>query len=435
MNKMNLKALTLLLIALLSVPFVGFGQTGTASLNGTVTDPQGALIPGATVTAIHGSTNVRYSTKTTGAGVYTIPALPVGPYQITVEAPGFKRGTRSGILLRVADNVRIDFQLDVGQVSENVEVSGEAPLVDTSGATINKVVESERLEDIPLNGRNALSMVVLTPSVRTTNTQPQGFADRGSGLSSFSINGGPTSSNNITLDGVSDVNARNNDSNVNPAVDSIEEFKVQSGVVSAEYGFTLGGVVSLISKSGTNQFHGTLYEFLRNDQVQGRNTFALTRPPLRYNQFGAAVGGPIRHNRTFFFANFEGWELRQYYTVTATTPTVAERQGDFSQFRNTTGALVPIYDPNTTAVNPAGAGYLRMPFPGNVIPSARLDPVAQSILKVYPMPDRAPSDPNTNANNFTGNFNTNQSAWQGSGKLDHAFSDANQLSARLQLLG
>jgi hypothetical protein len=418
------------LITLLAISLPVAAQTGSAAINGTVTDAQGAVLAGATVLAMHETTNVVYRTVTTPSGVYTIPALPVGPYRITVEADGFKRESRRGILLRVSDNVRTDFQMAIGAVTETVEVTGQAALVDSSSATINKVVESRRLVDLPLNGRSALSMVVLTPNVRSSNVSAQGFADRGANVSSFSVNGGPMSYNNLTLDGASNNNARNYDSNVNPAVDAVEEFKVESGVMSAEHGFTLGGVVSLVTKSGTNQFHGSLYEFLRNDALDARNTFATRRPPLRYNQFGGAIGGPIRRDKTFFFGNYEGWILRNYYTVNATTPTNALRSGDFSQFRNNQGALIPIFDPNSTAANPAGTGFVRSPFPGNVIPTQRLDPVAQNILKVYPQPNTTPTNAFTNANNFAGNFDARSSARQFTTKIDQHFAASNRLGFR-----
>lgn len=417
-----------MLCCCLSLPLMA--QSGSATLNGTVTDSQGAVLPGAAVVAMHETTNIDYRTTTTESGVFTIPALPVGPYRLTVEASGFKRETRGGILLRVSDNVRVDFQMSVGAVSETVEVTGQAVLVDSSSATINKVVESRRLVDLPLNGRSALSMVVLTPNVRSSNVSAQGFADRGANVSSFSVNGGPMSYNNLTLDGASNNNARNYDSNVNPAVDAVEEFKVESGVMSAENGYTLGGVVSLVTKSGTNVFHGSLYEFLRNDAFDARNTFATRKPPLRYNQFGGAIGGPIRRDKTFFFANYEGWILRNYYTVTATTPTNALRSGDFSQYRNNQGALIPIFDPSTNTVNPSGGGFLRTPFPGNVIPVNRLDPVAQNIFKVYPQPNVTPTNAFTNANNFTGNFDARSQARQATGKLDQHFSPSNRMGVR-----
>ena len=422
------KTCSLLIAAFFTLPLAA--QVSTATISGTVTDQQGAVAAEVTVRATQETTNVSFETKTTQAGVYTLPSLPVGSYRVTVDATGFKREVRSGILLRVADNVRVDFQLAIGSVSETVEVTAQAQLVDSASATIAKVVENRRLVDLPLNGRSALSMTVLTPNVRSSNISAHGFADRGNGASSFSVNGGPMSFNNLTVDGASNNNARNYDANVNPAVDSVEEFKVESGVVSAEQGYTLGGVVSLITKSGTNQFHGSLYEFLRNDRFDARNTFAPRRPPLRYNQFGAAVGGPIRRDKTFFFANYEKWILRKYYTVTNTTPTEAQRRGDFSQFRTAAGALVPIYDPNTTINNPAGGGFLRTVFPGNIIPSSALDPVSQNILKVYPLPNQAPSNAFTNANNFSGNFDARSSARQITGKVDHHFNMSNRLSAR-----
>jgi len=214
--------------------------------------------------------------------------------------------------LQVNQNAEVNLVLELGQLAETVSVVGEAPLVDTGGATLGEVIENRRVQDLPLNGRNALALTLLTAGV-ISNAGPtnSGFADRGIQISSVSINGGPNSMNAQTLDGNNNVLSYVGEVGVPPAVDAVEEFKVQSGTMSAEFGFTAGGVVNLVAKSGTDQLYGTAYEFLRNDKLDARNTFAPSKLPLRYNQFGGSVGGPIIKDRIFgFFNNYEVYRLR-----------------------------------------------------------------------------------------------------------------------------
>ena len=410
-----------------------FGQISRATILGTIADQQGSVIQGAPLKITHVETNQVYPTTTTDAGFYTVPGLPVGTYEVAVEMAGFKKSLRKDIVLQVGDRAQVDFQLELGAVAESVEVTGSAQLVNTSDATVGKVIENARMVSLPLNGRSALALVALTPSVRSHAESPQGFGDRGVLVSGFSVNGGPSGANNITLDGASNINPRAGDVNVNPAVDAIQEFKVQSGVMSAEFGYTAGGVVNMVTKSGTNSFHGTAYEFLRNDKLDARNAFANVKAPFRYNQYGGAVGGPVRKDRTFFFYNFEAWKFRRQYTVIGTTATEAERRGDFSTLGDARGTLIPIYDPQTARANPAGAGLVRDLFPRNTIPANRLDKVALNILPFYPMPNRAPSDPFTHANNYQANLGASKDARQMTAKGDHQFSPKNQVSFRYTL--
>ena len=265
---------------------------------------------------------------------------------MTASATGFKRALRTGVVLQVGQNASINITLDVGQVAETVEVQAEAPLVDTGSATLGAVIENRRVRDLPLNGRNALALTLLNSGV-ISNAGPtnSGFGDRGVQISSLSINGSPNSMNAQMLDGNNNVLSYVGEVGVPPAVDSVEEFKVQSGTMSAEYGFTAGGAINLVTKSGTNQFHGTLYEFLRNDKFDARNTFAARKLPLRYNQFGGSLGGPIIKNRTFGFINLEEYRLRQSTPRISTVPIDEWRHGDFSNFRTAQGQLIPIYDP------------------------------------------------------------------------------------------
>ena len=415
------------------LPSLATAQIGRATILGTVTDTQEAVVPGASVVAIQKETNTTYRSSTNESGLYSFPGIPVGTYDVAAERTGFKRSLRSGIVLQVDASARVDFRLQLGEMIESVEVTGDAPLVDTASATQGHTIENERINSLPLSGRNALALVILTPNVRSLATNPEGFADRGLEVSAFSVNGGPVGMNSITIDGATNMNARIGDTNVNPTVDSVEEFKVQSGNMSAEYGYTAGGVVNIVTKSGTNAFHGTLYDFLRNNALDARNAFAATIAPYRYNQYGGSLGGRIKRDRTFFFFNYEGYQYRLYYTAIGTTPTPQERQGDFSQLFGTTGQLVPIYDPKSTQANPTGSGYVRTPFPGNVIPASSLDKVALNILQFYPLPNRVPSNAFTQSNNYGGNLGSTRSANQELIKLDHRFSAKNALSGRYML--
>lgn len=421
---------------LLAVSFVplAFGQLGRGGIQGTVRDPSGATVPGTSITVLNTNTNIQINLTTNQEGFYAAPGIPVGAYQVSARHAGFKSATRSGVTLEVDQHAQIDFALEVGSLAESVEVVGAAPLVDTTSGTLGKVVEQRRIADLPINGRNALALMMLTPGVKS-NAGPtnSGFAERGILISSVSINGGPSSMNGMILDGGTNVQAFQADVNISPAVDAVEEFKVQSSVMSSEFGFTAGGVVNIVTKSGSNQLHGSLYEFLRNDVFDARNTFVPSKPPFRYNQFGTAAGGPLIRNRTFLFGNWEEFRYVQSLSRIASMPTALQRDGNFSDLLNAAGRLIPIYDPATTLANPAGSGFIRDAFPGNVIPKGRLDPVALNVQKQYPLPNRAPSDAFSNANNYQNSPSEHRTMRQATLKLDHHFSDYNTLSARFSL--
>jgi hypothetical protein len=410
-----------------------YAQIGTATISGTVTDPSKSLVAGVSVVATHVATGTTYSTMTNASGFYLIPSLAVGQYQVTAETAGFKKSVRTGITLEVDDKPTIDFTLEVGTLAESVEVKAEAPLVDSSSATLGKVVDNTRVAELPLNGRSGLTLVELTPNTRSQAASPSGFADRGTGVSFFTVNGGPSGANMQMIDGTFNLNPRQGDANINLMADAIQEFKVESGVLSAEYSYTLGGVLNTVTKSGTNTLHGTLYEFLRNNDLDARNFFALTRPPYRYNQYGGAVGGPVVKNKLFFFGNYEEWRLLSSYHALGTVPTPAERTGDLSGLKTATGGLVPIYDPASTVANPNGSGYVRSLFAGNIIPLSRLDRVAQNIMPFYPAANVAPSNAFTQSNNFQANIGTNQSAREEVAKVDYTLSTKDSLASRYLL--
>jgi len=409
----------------LATTLPAMAQQGRGSYFGTVTDSTGAAVPAAKVTITNVATNTAVVAETNSAGLYTATALQIGEYSIQVEKTGFKRAVRSGLTLQVDQRAQVDVQLDVGGVAETIEVTGEAPLVDTGSATVGKVVDNRRVQELPLNGRNALALTLLTPSVKS-NAGPtnSGFGDRGIQLSSISINGGPNAMNAQSLDGGNNIQSYIGEVAINPAVDAVEEFKVQTGTMSAEYGFTGGGVINMVTKSGTNQFHGSIYEFLRNDKLDARNTFAATKPPFRYNQYGAAFGGPIIKDKTFFFGNWEEYKYRRSTSPIGTMPTARQRAGDFGDWLSATGGLIPIYDPATTS------GLTRQVFPNNVIPTSRLDPVALKIQEFYPLPNRTPTNAFTNANNFGTLAGEIRSMRQYMARVDHRFSDKNTLFAR-----
>jgi hypothetical protein len=407
-------------------------QQGRGSIQGTVTDASGAVVSGANVTVVNVDTNSTFATVTSGEGLYSAPTLAVGNYDVTIEKPGFKRTVRSGVTLQVDQRAQLDVTLEIGQIAESVRVEAQAPLVDTGGASIGKVVENRRVVELPLNGRNALALTLLTPSVKS-NAGPtnSGFGDRGIQLSSISINGGPNAMNGQLLDGGNNIQSYIGEVAINPGVDAVEEFKVQSGAMSAEYGFTGGGVINMVTRSGTNSFHGTLYEFFRNEKLDARNTFAATKPPFRYNQYGFSAGGPVVRDRTFFFGNWEEYKYRRAESRIGTFPTALQQAGNFSDLLDTSGRLIPIYDPNTTRPNPNGTGFIRDVFPGNIIPTNRLDPVALKVQEnFYPLPNRTPTDRFTNANNYGRLGSEIRDMEQYTIKIDHRFTQNNYLFGR-----
>lgn len=436
-----------LLLSLLSV--TAYGQLGRGTIQGTVTDSTGAVVPDAKVTVTNTATNAAMNVMTNSDGNYTVPNLLVGSYSVSVTKEGFKKFVRSGITLEVDQRAEINISLETGAVSEQVEVTGQGALVDTATATFGKVIESRRVSDLPVNGRNALSLVLLVPAVQSgVGPTASGFGDRGTQVSLIRINGGPLATNNFLVDGLSSTNVYVPDVNINPNVDAVQEFKVQTNTMSAEYGYTLGGVVNLVTKAGTNDYHGSLYHFLRNDALDA-NSWSNNRanralPPLRYNQYGGLIGGPVRlpkkvfgpfgyegRDRTFFFYNYEGYQFTTSATGFMTLPTEAFRRGDFSQLRDAQGRQITIYDPATTRPNPNAPGqFLRDPFPGNIIPANRIDPVAANILKFYPLPNRTPDNALTNLNNYFGAVSNKRNLNQHTGRFDHRFNERNSFTGR-----
>jgi hypothetical protein len=428
----RLAIISLFLVSILSA------QQGRGTIFGTVTDPSGASVYAAKVAITNVDTNNVTETETNAAGYFTSPPLIVGKYQVTAELAGFKKGIRSGLSLQVDQHAEVDFTLQVGGVSESIQVTGETALVNAENASVGQVIENKRVADLPLNGRNAFALVLLSPAVHSNAGPVQsGFTDRGTSLADLSINGGPNAVNNMLVDGPVATNSYYPDLNANLAVDAVQEFKVTSGSMSAEYGFTLGGVVNVATKAGTNQYHGTAYEFVRNNDFDARNAFASSMLPFHYNQYGLAFGGPLQiphvyngKNRTFFFGNWEQYHYNQSSQSIISTPIAAQRTGDFSTLFNASGALIPIYDPATTVVNPNGSGYVRNIFAGNLIPANELDPVSKNVNQYYPLPNRTPSNAFTNANNYLSTVSLTTTMQQYTTRVDHRISDKDSIFGR-----
>ncbi len=430
--------LALALLFALSLPLSA--QLGGGTILGTVTDSSGAPMANADIVISNTATGVPFRTQTNQEGLYTSPSLTIGPYSVTVEAQGFKKSIRSGINLALDQKATVNFRMEIGALTQAIEVVADAGLVDTSTATSGNAVGEREITELPLNGRNAFSMATLTPGVvNNANQVNAGFLSRGYEVADISINGARGGHSQFTIDGGNNMNTVLNEVNANPAVDSIAEFKVQSIVMSAEYGFTLGGVVNVATKGGANLLHGSLYEFMRNNVMDSRNAFSLTVPVLRYNQFGGSISGPIRipklyngKDRTFFFFNYEGFRQAGQSTSFSSVPTMEQRAGDFSGPGNFTSTGVPLimYDPDTTKVNPAGSGYVRTPLPGNIIPSSRFDPVAVNVLKFIAAPNTPPVSTFTQQNNFYQVARTGTQSDQTSTRIDQRFSDKNQFFAR-----
>ena len=454
---MFIKRLRIWLSSLLAFLFLScapaFGQSPQGTITGAVSDTQGALVPNATVTAVQVGTNQKFTAVSSSDGVYAIPSLPVGEYELTVNAAGFSTFKQFKVTLEVGQRLRLDVTLRVGDVANTVTVTTEVSRVQTEASSLGTTVERERIQNLPLNGRHVFNLVKLIPGVQPRFKGSDGFAEvDNQNFSQISFNGGSAYSNQVFLDGGADTVPVHNEISVVPMVDTVEEFKVQTNSLAAEFGQTSGGVVSVVTRSGTNQFHGSLYEFFRNDALDARNAFLTERDPitgrakpiLRYNQYGGTLGGPIYlprfgeggpalykgKDKTFFFAGYERWNFRTANINRATVPTLQERNGDFSNTRDGQGRLITIYDPATTRPNPNGSGFVRDPFPGNIIPRDRMDPLSLRLLDYLPLPNVAPNNPFTNANNYLTLVGFPIDQGQFSARVDHNFSDKDKIFGR-----
>jgi hypothetical protein len=373
-------------------------------------------------------TGVRTEAQSNETGVYVLPFLKPGRYTLTLTQPGFKKYVRRGLVLQTADAINLDIQLELGDVNESVTVSAETPLLESASSTISQMLDSRVVSDMPLSGRRALELTKLIGGAVFINYD-------GGAKPNFSLSGGRVQNQMFMLDGGNIQNMRLGIGQVDtdPPVEVIKEFRVVQNGYAAEYGGSASGLVISTTKSGTNQLHGSLFHFFRNDAMDAAGYFAPVqdgrklRAPLRYNLFGATVGGPVIKDRTHFFAGYEGTRRSDGSTQVLTVPTDLQRVGDFSQTFNAQGRLLQIYDPLTNAQT--GNTVTRQPFPGNVIPQARFDHVSRQLIEFWSRANRAPSNI-AGAQNFAGNRAQKFERDNFTYRVDHVFSNNNRFYYR-----
>ncbi len=381
------------LLCALSIP--ADAQVASAEISGTILDSTGAAVANAKIVATNTATNVPHNTVSDATGNYSITLLPPGEYVVSVEATGFRRLVQSGLALQINQQARLDLTLQIGQVSETLEVTAQAPLLEAESSSLGTVISEKLVNQLPLNGRNFIQLATLSPGVNgvgfsATGTIMSGTRpdDRRPGTEIFA-NGNREGSNNFLYDGIDDNERLTLSIVLRPAVEAVREFKIETNLYSADIGRNSGAVVDVITKSGTNQLHGSLFEFLRNSAMDARNFFSpkgTAFPAFRLNQFGGSFGGPVAlpklyngRNRTFFFVDYEGYRRDSQQLLLGNVPTVKMRKGDFSE-------TPPIYDPLTTRANPSGSGFIRDQFAGNQIPASRFDPISAKVINAYPLP-------------------------------------------------
>lgn len=405
------------------VATAAIAQTPTGTVQGVVTDTSGAVVAGASITVLQTSTGESRKVTTDQQGRYTVPFLAPGTYTISCDAQGFKTEQKLNVIVSIVQNRPVDFTLQVGAVNQRVQVTANTASLDTSTSSTGEIITSAQILDLPLNGRNPFDLAALVPGVNTTGSggEPHKTTPH--------ISGSRNANNEEELDGMTNIlpenNVGNNLSAYSPVVDSVQEFNIQTSVLPAQYGRFSGGVINLVTKSGTNQLHGSLFEFVRNSALDAKNYFAGSqpKPDLYRYQSGGTIGGPVvlphvynGHNRTFFFFAFEKSQFSDAATEIDSVPLPAWRTGDFSALG------VPIYDPTTVhLVDPAdpSKGYTRDAFPGNIIPVSRMSTVAQAVMKYYPAPNIGA--PNQIYNNYLVSGTTTDNYYHWDLKIDHNF--------------
>ncbi|MBL8174299.1 MAG: carboxypeptidase regulatory-like domain-containing protein [Bryobacterales bacterium] len=410
-----------LLILSLTCGFSAFAQTATGTIQGNVADATGASVPDVAITILNKNTGVRQTTQTNSSGNFIVPYLLPGEYTASAEKKGFDKHLTSAIRLSVQQTIDLPIVLKIGEVTTTVEVSAAGAQLATSTSAVSTVITNKAMMDLPLNGRNPFGLASLAPGVIP-----------GGGSTPW-ISGGRNASSEITIDGTSVIVPENNvsiqDTGYQPIVDSIEEFAVITNSVAAEFGRTGGGVITVATRSGTNDLHGSLFEYLRNSKIDanswGNNRNGVRKAAFQRNQFGGTIGGPVvlpklydGRNRTFFFFDAQSTRQRSAATSTATMPLAEWKAGDFSNLRNGNGQPILVYDP-TTVVQEGPNNFTRTAFPGNRVPSSRFDPIAVNMLKYWPEPNALPTNAFTAANNFFSSGKAASNDDRFDSRLDH----------------
>ena len=401
--------LFLLMFSFMLLPVVAtLAQMNTGEISGLVNDPSGASVPNAIAEAVETGTHLKYTAVSGASGEFLLPRLPVGQYTLTINANGFREALQSGIVVHAGEKLQQNFTLELGEIAQTEMVTAAPGLLETESAAINDTIEQQQVIGLPLKGRNFIDLVGLTPGVANPPAGTRGSALQQTG-NVYGILGQRSGHNLYLVDGVAVTDEAFNNMVLNPSVDDIQEVNVNETSYDAEFGGKSGGVVNVITKSGSNGFHGSVFEFVRNDIFDAKNFFvpaSQSKPPFKQNQFGASLGGPIQRNETFFFLDYEGVRIRQSQTQLFTVPTDLERTGNF------TGTGITVDRPGTTT-----------PFPGDTIPT--VDPVAAALLARIPLPTSAGL-----SNNLTLTALSPQDVNQYNGRIDHTFSSKDSAFVR-----
>jgi hypothetical protein len=409
----NLRRQFFILAVLLLFTSAAFGQLTTADILGTVTDATGAVVPNASVILTNLGTNEKRTGQSNSSGDYSFTLLPVGHYLITVKAGGFQESITKDLAVEAGDRARADVHLQLGSESTVIEVTATTPLLQADSATVSSTVTAKAVQDLPLNGRNFVQLVQLVPGANegpgnglSSGGRPD---DRRTNAAGLSVNGQDDTLNNWVVDGVDDNERIIGTIGVKPNVEGIQEITVQTNSYAAEAGRTAGGVINVVTRSGTNQFHGSVYEYFRNDALDGRNFFQRTgnKPELRQNQYGASIGGPIFRDRTFFYFDYEGFRLVSGVTYTGTVPNITE----YDDINSINGG-------SPQALLSASNGTAGLP----------INPIALNYLKLFPAPTN--TDPTVLSNNFTISPNKTQNSNTYDARIDHKLNDRNLVFAR-----
>lgn len=407
-GKFQMRPVLSMLVLLALSALNSVAQTATGSITGTVLDPSQAAVAGAAITLTNSATNEVRTAQTNNLGYYSFQLLPPATYRFEVSVRGFQSFVVERIPLSVGQTVAQNVNLQVGETSQTVTVTESGPQIESESSSLGTVLGNTAIMDLPTNGRNSYGFAALVPGVRAPNLFTQ-VAYGNYNDQFLSINGSRANVSMFLLDGGWNSNAGFNGPGIYPPIDLVQEYKVQTSNLPAEFGNTAGGVINVITKPGANQVHGDLYEFVRNDYFDANNFFANSAgeaiAPIRFNQFGGTFGGPVflpklydGRNKTFFFVSYEGLRWVRAYTSSGTMPTALQRAGDFSQTFNQSGQLISVYDPYSTT-KLANGQYARAPVPGNKLSPSQINPVSAALLAYIPLPNTA-GDPLTGANNF-----------------------------------
>ncbi len=423
------KRLILLALAFVCCGSFLLAQETSATIMGTVRDPSGAVIPKANVILTNVNTGVKRTTMTNADGIYVFTPLPIGTYKVAVHAQGFKGLVRNDLEVNIQQTLEVNVKLELGTTTQSVQVTGAPPALQTNTSSVGQVVNTAQAVNLPLNGRDIYDLVTLSPGA---STSPDGRV---------SISGQPSQQQDYLLDGVDNNNYQGSFNsggayNLAPAPDAIQEFKVQTNNFSAQFGRAAGGIVNVVTKSGTNKFHGDVYEFFRNEKLDARNFFASSRPPYNQNQFGASIGGPIVHNKLFFFGDYEGFRSRRGTTQFVTLPSAPWRNGNFSNLLTGTTFVDSctgnsydtgqLFDPTTThavTCTNGSTGYERNPIVGNIVNPSSIVDAAKNTIALLPVP-------NVGSSQYTSSPVLRNDFDQFDIKMNYQFSNSDQFSWR-----